>query len=407
MGDVQNHEVTVVGEDRYRDASDVFLGTLHRKPLGDNDWGQVKGTYEPGRMFGVFDENALVGTTASFSSTLRIPGGAKLPAAAVTRVGVRADHTRQGIVSALLRTQLTACRDAGESLAVLWASEAGIYGRFGYGIASRFAGYELNRNRARPHDAVPSAGRVRVVAPDEAAKELPRLYRDLDSSRPGTLTRSDAWWSMVGMWWSHSNSPVTVVVHADVHGVDDGFAVYSAERAPGGGFGSTLSVWELRADRPEALGALWRYLLGVDLVDTVTFPMLPLDVPVDLMVTDPRALRVTAVNDELWLRIVDVPAALAARGWGVGELVIDVTDPLLAANSGHYRVSGGSVELRLMSRIWRWTSRCCPCCTSVTASRVRWRRPATSTRMPPCSPAPTRCSPSTELLGVERVSDAS
>lgn len=323
----------------------MFLATLHRKPLGDNDWAQVERTYEPGRVLGVFDDGAVVGTTMSFGSMLRVPGGEKLPSAAVTRVGVRADRTRRGIVSALMRAQLAACRDAGEPLAVLWASETAIYGRFGYGIASRAVSHEVDLNRARTHDDVPSTGSVRVLSVDEASKELPSLYRALDSARPGSLSRSDAWWTMIGMWWSHSESPVTVVVHTDEHGADDGFAAYNVARTPGGGFGVTMTVSELRADRPAALGALWRHLLGVDLVDSVKTSGLPLDLPVDLMVTDPRAARVAALYDELWLRIVDVPAALAARAWGAGDMVIDVTDPLLPANSGRYRVSDGSVEL--------------------------------------------------------------
>lgn len=132
-----SHDVRVLGPDDLRAAFALFAATIHHDGVVDAEWPAVRDTFHPGRTIGVEDGGALIGTATAFPTRTAVPGGAALDTAAVTRVGVRADRTRRGVLSAMMRAQLDDAADRGEPLASLRASEARIYGRFGYGVATR------------------------------------------------------------------------------------------------------------------------------------------------------------------------------------------------------------------------------------------------------------------------------
>ncbi len=255
---------------------------------------------------------------------------------------MRADHTRRGILTALMAAQLADCARRGDVLAVLHASEATIYGRFGYGMSSRSQNLRVTRAAFRA-DA-PPGGTVRLLGTAEAQELVPRLYAEMGLHRAGMIERPEVWWSyardrLIG---EHQ-----VAVHTGPHG-DDGFVLYRTEDLrtfDQPNLGAALTVRDLHATGAAALAGLWRFLLRVDLVSEVRAPGRPLDDPLPAMLTDPRACAVTGVDDQLWLRLLDVPAALAARAWGPGApVVIEVTDPQLPANTGRYRITSGGAE---------------------------------------------------------------
>jgi len=152
-----SHDVHVLDHDRLRAAHGLFGAAIHRGPASDERWARVLPTFVPGRTLGVDIDGALAGTTTSFPTLTAVPGGAALPTAAVTRVGVRADRTRRGVLTALMRRQLADVAAAGEALAILGATEALIYGRFGYGIATRGRRLRVRRTGGR---TCPRAGRA-------------------------------------------------------------------------------------------------------------------------------------------------------------------------------------------------------------------------------------------------------
>ncbi|WP_158883831.1 GNAT family N-acetyltransferase [Amycolatopsis anabasis] len=345
--------VRTIDPEEQRAAAGLFMEALHRPASVTNEeWARLKDAFQPGRTLAAFDPR-MIGTARSFDAELTVPGGSTAPAAAVTGVGVRADRTRRGVLTELMRVQLTELRERAVPLAILLATEGEIYGRYGYGVATQGRWSTIDRRRARFRPEVPTGGEVELLDSADAVARLPEIYAALGAGRPGRMTRPDYWWAAFEVIQRRANPLMRSVIH---HGPDgpDGFAIYSVEGAEPGKPG-VLEVSSLHAAGDAASADLWRFLLSVDLVDRVRVRSRPVDEPLELLFTDPRACRYDWVKDELWLRLVDVPAALAAREYsGDGVVVLDVVDPLLAANSGRYAVSRAGVtrtdapaELRL------------------------------------------------------------
>jgi predicted acetyltransferase len=188
----------------------------------------------------------------------------------------------------------------------------------------------------------PVAGEVRLVAPDEIGPLSAALHERIALDRPGMITRGETWWRSPAERARRDQRPVLAVVHTGPDG-DDGFAV--ATTGEGEFAARPLQVEDLHTEGVAAVAALWRFLLDVDLVGEVTAHGRPLDEPLDLLLADPRDRTVTTVEDELWLRLVDVPAALAARGFAdAPPVLLGVHDPFREANAGVYRISGGTAE---------------------------------------------------------------
>jgi predicted acetyltransferase len=341
MARVTDHEIRLLRPDEDRAALDVFLAALHESRVTDEDWEHVREWLQPERGYGAFEGDRVIGTARSFDATLHVPGGAGIPLSAVSLVGVRADRTRRGVLSELMRTQLTEAVERGDVAASLRASEGVIYGRFGYGVATRVKACTVTRNRARFITVDPGRGEVELVDPFQNASNLTAWYEGLGISRSGTMSRPERWWSEFLGLRRKETGPFATAVYRSPSGVE-GFAIYSVERTSSE---AVLRVRDLQTASEAAVHGLWRFLVSVDLVDKVVARACPLDAPLDLLLTDPRACSVDAVRDETWLRLLDVPSALAARTYGPGRpVVVEVTDPLLERNSGCYAVSADGVE---------------------------------------------------------------
>jgi predicted acetyltransferase len=306
---------------------------------------------EPDRALAAYDgtgpgADRLVGTTAAISFDLTVPG-ASLPAAGVTIVGVHPTHRRRGILRRMMERQLDDVRERGEAIAVLWASDAGIYQRFGYGLASFHGAIKIDRQHnafRRPHEPT---GTLRLIGLDEARTAFPPVFDAARRERVGFFTRSTAYWDT---WvfaypdaWRHGRGDPFHVIH-EVDGTVDGYvryAIRSGER-------TELSVMDMVAATPAAHLDLWRYVLDVDLVNRVECWNSAVDDPLLLAVDQPRRLEMT-IGDALWLRIVDVEAALAGRRYrGEGRVVLELSDAVLPSNAGRWAldVDGGVGALR-------------------------------------------------------------
>jgi predicted acetyltransferase len=331
--------VRVLDDGEHRAASDVFRGALHMEPVSDEHWSYLANEYEPGRVFGAFVGDRLVGTTMSLTSDLVLPGGARLPLAAVTGVGVRSDHTRRGLLTELMRTQLTSSAAAGEVFAGLHASEGGIYGRFGYGISTTARTITVQARRAEFRQEVPRGGEVRLVDADEAVERLPAIYEALRADRPGSLARPPGWWSsMTERRMRGSDEHYLVALHTGPDGADGYVAYFPMKDNPNLMAGDvTIRVNDMHGS-PAAINDLWRYLLSIDLAGSVSAWSRPLDEPVEAMLVNQHVVR-TELDDELWLRILNVPQALVARTYAdVEPVIIEIRDRLLPNNSGRYRI---------------------------------------------------------------------
>src|SRR6185437_10696008 len=249
-----------------------------------------------------FADGQLVGTADAVTSRLTLPGPAIVRHAAVTHIGVLPSFTRQGIATELIRHQLRDCAARGEVVATLRASEATIYGRYGYGVASSSQSVEVRTGRAALRRDVGPGGPVRLLDTAQAWELLPRIYAENRPARPGTIDRPQVWWQGLRLRTESAPGPAYVAVHGEP-GSESGFARYrpvDTERW----FVSdqrTIVVEDFFAPTTDAYLGLLRFLLGLDLVDRVVFWMLPLDDPLPWLLVDRRAVRISAVHDETWL----------------------------------------------------------------------------------------------------------
>ncbi|MDT5147485.1 MAG: hypothetical protein QOC58_2130 [Mycobacterium sp.] len=328
-------------------AADVFrTAMVGLPPLPNVAPGQITALLEPGRTLGAFVDGQLVGTADAVTSGLTLPGGAIVGHAAVTHIGVLPSFTRRGVATGLVRHQLRDIAARGEVVATLRASEAIIYERYGYGVASSTQTVEVRTARATLRPGVGTGGTVRLLDPGEAWDALPRIYAGHRPSRPGTIDRPEVWWKSRRLRGESSSAAAYVAVHGEP-GSESGFARYhpidtdswfvSDQR--------TIVVEDFFAPTTDAYLGLMRFLLGLDLIDRVVFWMLPVDDPLPWLVRDRRSVRTTAVHDETWLRIIDARQALAARTYlGDGEVTIAVNDPLLPDNSATFAITGDGAE---------------------------------------------------------------
>jgi predicted acetyltransferase len=299
------------------------------------------------RIHCAFDNGLPIATAAALAFEMTIPGG-QLPIGGVTWVGVLPSHRRRGVLTELMRRQLHDLHDRGEPLAALWASEAAIYGRFGYGIAGPAHVLRANKAAFRLRGDPGPVGAVRLIERDEARESFPPIYERVRPTIPGMLTRTQAGWDVYRLadeeFMRHGAGPKFYALY-ERDGRAEGYATYRLKSnwendVPQG----ELRVIEAVATEPVATRELWRFLFGIDLIATVSSFLFDPGSPLFLAVVDPRRLELR-LNDGLWLRLVDVEAALRARSYAEGEpVVFEVTDELCPWNAGRYRVGEGAAE---------------------------------------------------------------
>lgn len=279
------------------------------------------------------------GTVVSVGGALRrrmgLPGGTDAPVAAVTAVGTAPDQRRRGGLRTLMRSLLDDARSAGEPLAILWASEAVIYGRFGFAVAAyRHRVWAPGRLAFRPGVAVDDRP-IRLVSDAGIPAAVPALHQAA-SGGPGWITRPPESFT----WWlddEEAHGPDAGRMRWAMHPV--GYAAFRPVREPGPrGPQTEVRVVELVAAEAAARLALWRFLLDLDLITRVAYPNTPLDDALPLAIADPRALTLHR-DDQLWVRLVDLPAALTARRYaGPCDVVLEVRDTFCPANAGRWRL---------------------------------------------------------------------
>ena len=279
-------------------------------------------------------DGTIVGITGDFPFEVTLPGGATLPAPGVSWVSVAVTHRRRGILRAMLAEQHRGFVAAGAAISLLTASEGGIYGRFGYGTATRHRWVEIARQHARFRADAPDPGGVRLAETEEVRKLAPAIHRRWTEVTPGALSRSDIWWDSIladREKSRHGASRLFHLLHAD------GYVSYRIRR---GDSGSICQVKEIVAVTSEAHVALWRILLALDLVDTIRTAQSP-DDPLADQLTDPRQVRTTGLTDGMWARVLDVAAVLATRRYAIElDVLLDVRDPFLD-HGGLFRLRGG------------------------------------------------------------------
>ncbi|MET0704300.1 MAG: enhanced intracellular survival protein Eis [Mycobacterium sp.] len=329
--------------------------SLTLRDIGDDDWAKVRllaatsyGSFwhpetitawrtlmVPGSSVGVFDGDDLIGMAHYLDMTMTVPGGASVPVAGITWVGVAPTHRRRGLLRSMYTALHQHISERGYPIAALTATEGGIYGRFGYGPATIDTEFTLDRRFAEFHPDAADPGGVRVVPAGEHRDDFAEVYDRYRRLTPGGLERPLPLWDDLLADWEDKRgggTPWFAFLHPD------GYLLYRVRgRDP-----RTVRVEEFKAVTAEAHTALWRALLGLDLVETVVATSHPAD-PLPYLLADARLVRTTAAEDGLWLRIMDVPAALQARSY-LADL-----DTVIEINDG-FRCDGGRFALTIRDR---------------------------------------------------------
>jgi predicted acetyltransferase len=302
---------------------------------------------KPERMHVATDDGAIVAGASAFEFELTVPGGF-VSAAGVTIVGVLPTHRRRGLLTKLMRAQLDDVHERGEPLAMLWASEETIYGRFGYGMAALSGEIDIQRVYGGFRQPIQPGGAYRLVSLDEALEAIPPVYARVAAQTPGMFARPGAWWEARIFQDSEARRAGAGEMQRVVYerdGVAEAYALYRLKMD----FDAGNSTGEVRAIEamgvtPPATAAIWRFLLDVDWMDRLHSWLLPVDHPLFLLLERPRRLRFR-LGDSLWLRLVDVGAALAARSRiGDADVVLDIADAFCPWNEGSYRIDGSKTE---------------------------------------------------------------
>jgi predicted acetyltransferase len=313
--------------------------------LGDEPDPHFDALHEADRTRCAFDGDQVVGTLAVFSLDMSIPGGS-MATAGTTAVTVRPTHRRRGLLRKMMASHFEDVLERGEPLAALWASESGIYRRFGYGSAAAMSVERVSRDDTAFIEAPPPAGRCRMIEADEAMRVLPPLFARFCSSRGGLMARTDDWWRhrvlRDASYDRYGGTPLRRVVY-EVDGEPRGYLLY---RSNTDGDERQVRVVELAGIDGEAANALYGVACNVDFVDEIVLWNQPVESPLSLLLEDPRKLQ-REIRDALWVRLMDVPRALGGRTYAAeGCITFGLRDASLPQNEGRYVLDASTTDAR-------------------------------------------------------------
>jgi predicted acetyltransferase len=298
-----------------------------------------------GNMHAAFEGRRAVGGAGAFPFEMSVPG-ASVACAGVTIVGVYPTHRRRGILTAMMRAQLDAAHERGEPIAALWASDERIYGRYGYGLASLTG--EINLPRTAGEFALPMErpGTITYVEGADVPKVLGPIWKHVSHERPGIFGRSTEWWKARLVHdppqWRRGGGPRRFAV-VDFGDSVEGYAIYRHDPKWEGGLpdAGRVAVQEVLARTLDAELALWRYLLDIEWSGGVNARLLPLDHPLLWILAQPRSMKMR-VGDGLWVRLLDLGAALSARSYSAhGPVTFQVQDAFCSWNAGRWKLEDG------------------------------------------------------------------
>jgi predicted acetyltransferase len=338
-------EIRNPSADEWRAAMGTAITVFADEPR-DEDFERFMKTLVRERFYAAYDGDDPVGTAADFPFTLTVPGG-ELAAGGVTWVAVLPTHRRQGILTEMMRKELRDLHERGEPLAVLWASEAAIYGRFGYGLAAPHFEMNADRSRFAFRDDSGPRGKVRIVDLADAIEPCMSVYDRVRPTIPGFTARERVWWEEFRLsdpeHWRRGASPKYAAI-LELEGEPAAYAIYRIKEDWQQGFShSQVRVVEALAVNATAERDIWRFVFGIDLIERVSSRLDPAS-PLFLMVVDARSLNLRA-SEGLWLRIVDIEGALRGRSYASdGEVVLEVRDAFCPWNAGRWRVGRSGVE---------------------------------------------------------------
>jgi predicted acetyltransferase len=276
-----------------------------------------------------FVDGKIAGGSAIVSVQVTVPGGRQVALGGVTATAVLPTYRRRGLLRKIMSAMLDDCRERGEFLAGLSASEGTIYGRYGFSPATFQHRWEVRRTDAAFRDDFTDTGSLDLVDSAVAGEVWPVLHEQVRAVRVGEISPLPGKWQNLGGLPADGSGPPHHLIHVDAGGAVDGAAIFRLPWSPDPARAGVLQVEAFEALTSDAYRALWGLLLDFDLTRNVVAARRPVDEPLRWMLTNPRALKLTRTRDNLWLRVLDVPRALEARTYaGTDSLVLSVSDDL-------------------------------------------------------------------------------
>ncbi|TDB85282.1 GNAT family N-acetyltransferase [Actinomadura sp. KC216] len=316
-----------------------FAGMVFHQRIGESEYERESWRVRRAERIGAYDGETLAGQLAAMPARLSVPGGF-LDCSAVTFVGVLPTHRRRGVLTSMMDRMHADAVAAGRPVAALWASESVIYGRYGFGLATRTIDMEVDTSRPLELRTVPDPGPLRLVDAESAPEILDPLYTRSLAERPGSLLRDTEWWTRDVLGSVDREAPGATEPRVVVH--QGGYAVYRIQANQGSEGERAVRVGDLVAETPRIEAALWRYLAEIDLTSRILAPGRPVDDLLPHMAADPDQVTIKGDYGALWLRLIDVPAAIRARSWAADDtFVLEVRDARIPANEGRWRVKTG------------------------------------------------------------------
>jgi predicted acetyltransferase len=340
-------EIRLVGPELLDEFTSPLISAFGMVPSADR-LDRFRGLPELDTRIAAYDGKDIVGCAGSFAFDMSTSGGLTVPTAGLTMVGVNQTHRRQGVLRSLMRAHLDGAFSRGQPIAALWASESSIYGRYGYGLASFAMQLSIERDRSAFVGKDPPVV-ARFVDETRAVEILPTVWEQARRFSPGMPSRSPTWWikrRLIDNEIARAGAGPLQRVVFTFDGQVEAYALYRFRFAfddaqlPAG----TAHVVEAVGATPRGTRAALRYLCDLDLVTRVKMGNIPVDHPLFLLMEEPRRLHATVI-DALWVRIVDVPRALAARRYPVADsLVFELEDAFCPWNTGRYRLDSGEAR---------------------------------------------------------------
>ena len=339
MSDIVIRPIT---DDEYPAFVTAFMEGFSADLQAESQPEQIRHTLPPERTLAAFDGESIVGTFGGFDLRLTVPGGT-VKMEGTTVVTVFPTHRRMGLLNAMMTEHLDNAVANGIPVAGLWASESGIYGRYGYGVAT----YAISRSMDGPlvefREEI-QVDRVRRITSEQAKGVLPAVFDTVCRGTPGMFARHDVWWTHETLldedWMKRGRTGKRIVVHDGPDG-PDGYVMYrqKGSEADDGHANGEVMVIELIAATPVAKASLWSYVTNIDGCPKVKFWNAAVDDDVMMMVREPRRIGATNVYDALWIRVLDVERALSSRSYEEdGTFIFDIVDSYRPATEGSYRL---------------------------------------------------------------------
>lgn len=332
IGMAGQHKVDTITEEDVPGFVAAVDGAFH-EDVGPDDVERIKKKLEIDRTVVVRDAGEIVAGASIYSRRMTVPGG-EVPIAGVTQVGVLPTHRRRGLLTAMMRRLLDDVHDAGdEPVAALWAAEAAIYGRYGYGLAS--VSGEISLDSRETHLGAPVTLRPQLRTPADAVDAMREIYEQIRPTRPGMLDRDGPWWDVRLQDREQDRGGASALRAAVIDG--DAYALYAVKsKFEENRFSAEVEVREVMAVTPEGYAAIWSFLLSLDLTRRLNYLFGPSDDPLMHLITEAQAAPLR-LHEALWVRLVDLPRALRERTYGEPfEVIFEVADAVCPWNAGRW-----------------------------------------------------------------------